>query len=365
MKPATVALLRCVAPQSAKPTKSHDRQTQAPRPCGGKLTLRSGQSKRQTLVCTRCAVVYRIESGIPTIVVPMQHGADENGNGNDQGEHYVDEEIIRTYYEAHYARYFKDTASLRNRVSFPYLAHPEHDDVAAPDAAYTSRRSPFDQAVAHLAKQQELTDDFYQQMLDWCRPYLHSKVIVLDAGCGLGRMTAEIARLGVKHVLGVDRSPRMIQEAQRILAAQKPLRLTLNTIGGAKGMPAVMDQRWDVRNYDLVVGDVECLPVRAGRVDLVTCLNVLDRVDDPQRLVDELWRVLKPEGHLVIADPYHWEVQYTPRARWVGDMTTLFSPDRWQCLREADGIPFVLRYYRRRITIYMNHCLLLQRRPKL
>jgi len=320
------------------------------------------RSKRQTLECTRCAAVYRTVAGI-SAVIPPHLGEDEGAKPSKLSEHYVDDEIIQTYYEAHYSRYFKNTPTLRNRVLFPYLTHHEHDEVAALEPVHRQRRSTFDQAVTHLANQQELTEDFYQHMLDWCRPFLDSKAVVLDAGCGLGRMTAEVGRLGVKYVLGVDRSPRMIREAQRILAAQKPLRLTLNTIGGTKGMPAVMDQRWDVQNYDLIVGDVECLPVRTGRINLVACLNVLDRVNDPQRMVDELWRVLKPEGHLIIADPYHWEEQYTPRSRWVGNMTSLFSPERWHCLREADGVPFVVRYYRRRITIYMNHCLLLQRRP--
>jgi hypothetical protein len=43
-------------------------------------------------------------------------------------------------------------------------------------------------------------------------------------------------------------------------------------------------------------------------------------------------------------------------------MADLFSTRRWEPVDEIDGIPFVLRYYRRRVTIYENHCLVYRKR---
>jgi len=88
MKPATVPLLRCVAPRLTKATSS---QRGYPAPstalCGGKLSFRLTRSKRQTLECTRCAAVYRTVAGI-SAVIPPHLGEDEGAKPSKLSEHY-------------------------------------------------------------------------------------------------------------------------------------------------------------------------------------------------------------------------------------------------------------------------------------
>ncbi len=345
-------LLRCIAAPGTGPHQPHERKAKSPGTCNGILVLQDPTK----LLCTQCGTIYTITNQIPELLLDTAAST-----------HYLDDETIQCYYEAHFSPYLRYTNELQRRLTFPQEkirrrarrsppveeARPL-DTADSTDGTYTSA---FYQSIAHLIAEQSLTDEFYRRMLEWCRPYLQENTMVLDVGCGLGRMTGEMARFGARLVVGLDRSPRMAQEAHRILAAADPVPVALNMIGSDR-IHACLDLSWDLDNYGILVGDAERLPLRAGTFDLITCFNLVDRVTDPQRMAAELRRVLKPGGHLIITDPYHWDEQYTPRTNWTPDMATLFNSRHWQRLREADGIPFVVRYYTRRITIYMNHCLI-------
>lgn len=47
----------------------------------------------------------------------------------------------------------------------------------------------------------------------------------------------------------------------------------------------------------------EQIPFREGSFDLVICTQVLEYVAEPQRVIDEIYRVLKPGGKLVMSVP--------------------------------------------------------------
>jgi SAM-dependent methyltransferase len=96
---------------------------------------------------------------------------------------------------------------------------------------------------------------------------------VLEVGCGAGVDLVRFARAGAT-VTGVDLSPSAIQ-----LAAANFAQL---------GLAA-----------ELRVADGEHLPFRDGSFDLVFAHGVVQYTADPQRLVDEVRRVLKPGGEAI------------------------------------------------------------------
>ena len=51
-------------------------------------------------------------------------------------------------------------------------------------------------------------------------------------------------------------------------------------------------------------GDIRVLPLRSNALDGVVCLEVLEHVPEPQRAADEIHRVLKPGGRLVLTVPF-------------------------------------------------------------
>lgn len=98
---------------------------------------------------------------------------------------------------------------------------------------------------------------------------------VLDAGCGTAYGTALLAAAGAREAVGVDRAA--------------------DVVAAARGrVPA------DVR---LVEGDLADLPFPDDSFDLVVCFEAIEHVDDPDRCLDELARVLAPGGLLAISSP--------------------------------------------------------------
>jgi len=103
---------------------------------------------------------------------------------------------------------------------------------------------------------------------------------ILDAGCGGGRNLRYLLREGF-DVHAVDRDPESV-EAVRALAREVS--------------PAMDEFPAESR---VVVAPVEDLPFPDGRFDVVLSSAVLHFAESPEHfgaMVDEMWRVLAPEG---------------------------------------------------------------------
>jgi len=96
----------------------------------------------------------------------------------------------------------------------------------------------------------------------------------LDVGCGAGLLAEPLARLGAS-VTAVDAAPELIDVA-RLHAAGQRLEIDYRAIG------------------------VETLD---GQYDLVTALEVIEHVADPQAFIDSLVARLAPGGLLILSTP--------------------------------------------------------------
>jgi ubiquinone/menaquinone biosynthesis C-methylase UbiE len=109
---------------------------------------------------------------------------------------------------------------------------------------------------------------------------------VLDAACGTGRHSAELAARG-DRVIGVDRSPAMLEKAR----AKLP-------------------------QTDFREGDLAALPVDSGSFDAVVCALALVHLPDLSGPMAEFSRVLRPGGRLLISDVHPfvvllgWQAQF-------------------------------------------------------
>ena len=100
-------------------------------------------------------------------------------------------------------------------------------------------------------------------------------LIVGDIGCGTGQLTETIAP-HVRRVVAVDASPDMLDAARTRLH--------------------------DAPNVDLRQGDLESLPLQDGELDAAMLSLVLHYAPEPARALEEVARVLRPGGRLLIVD---------------------------------------------------------------
>jgi len=123
-----------------------------------------------------------------------------------------------------------------------------------------------------LAYIRDMIDMHWQSDEHGFRP-LEGKT-ALDVGCGAGLLAEPLARLGAQ-VTAVDAAPELI-EAAKAHAAGQGLEIDYRAVG------------------------VEALK---GKFDLVTSMEVIEHVADPQAFIDDLAARLTPGGLLILSTP--------------------------------------------------------------
>jgi SAM-dependent methyltransferase len=167
--------------------------------------------------------------------------------------------------------YYRQTATRDEYLAFHY---PETD----PLPAFLGPRSP------------PLSDRYPFAVKKLWKPARRA----LDIGAACGRITYDLAR-DHHEAVGVDLSPMLLAAAVEA--------------GARLGLPG---------NATFAVADALALPFPDGAFDTVVALNLIDRVPDPARALDEAARVTAPRGILLVGSPYTWKEEFTPRSRWLG-----------------------------------------------
>ena len=111
----------------------------------------------------------------------------------------------------------------------------------------------------------------------------------LDAACGTGRHAGYLAQLG-HEVRGIDATPAMLERA-----------------------------RAKVPQGRFEVADLESLPLDDASVDLAVCALAMTHLADLGPAIDELARVVRPGGHVVISDVHPFSVALGAHAAYSGE----------------------------------------------
>lgn len=109
----------------------------------------------------------------------------------------------------------------------------------------------------------------------WWAARLVSAKRVLDAGCGTGYGSNILAESGAAEVVGLDIDSAVLEAARESAH----------------------------RLVSLEVGDVRKLPFPDASFDLAVCFEVIEHVDEPETVLDELRRVLRADGILAVSSP--------------------------------------------------------------
>ena len=179
----------------------------------------------------------------------------------------------------------------------------------------------------------------------------------LDIGCAVGRGSFALAR-HCPEVTGLDFSARFIQVGVR-LREQGSFSYTLVEEGELlsyhSACLADLDLAATAGRVQFFQADACNLKPLYRDYDLVVAANLIDRLYQPRKFLQEIPKRIVSGGILVLSSPYTWLAEHTPRGEWLGgfkrngeNFTTLDAlrellAPHFRLLQEPLDQPFVIR----------------------
>ena len=201
---------------------------------------------------------------------------------------------------------------------------------------------------------------------------------VLEVGCSVGRASFELAKY-FNEVTGLDFSARFIRIANQLQTTGSIL-YTIPQEG------EIMDfKEQTLRDLDLEKTASKCeflqqdasnmKPIFTG-YDMIVAVNLLDRLYEPKKFLQDVAHRLNAGGLLMLSSPYSWDETFTQKENWLGgykdsqsgeNVTTLETlqnllTDDFEMVREAEDIPFVIRETRRKFQHTLSQVTLWKKR---
>jgi len=109
--------------------------------------------------------------------------------------------------------------------------------------------------------------------------YIDVSLKTLDIGCNIGTMTLEIASQTENMITAIDFDPRLVK-----LARERA-------------------RKFNIRNCKFLCADATRLPFADASFEQILLADVLEHVKNDSAVIKECFRLLKPEGRVVINAP--------------------------------------------------------------
>jgi len=146
----------------------------------------------------------------------------------------------------------------------------------------------------------------------------------IDIGCAVGGSSFELAACGFDEVLGIDFSAAFIGAAQKMQRGEA-VNFKLLLEGEVRAdLAAQHEPNVDgaaLGKVSFRTGDackIKDEAAELGTFDGAILANLLCRLPDPLACLDGLEAIMKPGGAVVIATPFSWLEDFTPKSKWIG-----------------------------------------------
>lgn len=147
-------------------------------------------------------------------------------------------------------------------------------------------RQFWDRFSRHYAGFMRCSETTYQQVRKAMRPYLERDMNVLELACGTGQLSIPLSPR-VRRWEATDFSPGMVQQAKKCLHSSR---------------------------LHFSVQDATKLPYGPESFDAVVISNALHVMPEPEKALEEAWRVLKLDGR-IFAPTFVWGKGWRARFR--------------------------------------------------
>lgn len=202
------------------------------------------------------------------------------------------------------------------------------------------------------------TQNYAKALVDIACGVTSKRGTALDLGCATGRASFELARY-FEEVVGMDYSARFIDVALQLTSGED-FRYVTQEEGDLVEYRQVRLKDFDLgeeqsRRIQFVQGDACNLKPQPDRYDLVLASNLIDRLRQPERFLQDITAMIRSGGVLMLSSPYTWLEDFTPKENWLGGIRengeALTTYQALQRLLAADfeeiaapqDVPFVIR----------------------
>ncbi|KAH9254887.1 5-histidylcysteine sulfoxide synthase [Batrachochytrium salamandrivorans] len=170
----------------------------------------------------------------------------------------------------------------------------------------------------------------------------------LDVGCAVGGSTFALTQ-HFNNVLGVDFSQSFIDLANTMKQTGQ--------VNGfhSSGIPT---------RAEFIKGDACALQLDDEQFDAVLAANLLCRLPQPLAFLNQLPKLVKPGGIVVLVSPYSWLVEYTPNLNnWLGevgnsqDQVVEIMRQLGFALVESGDMPLLIKEHPRKFQYIVSNAL--------
>ena len=188
---------------------------------------------------------------------------------------------------------------------------------------------------------------------------------VLDVGCAVGGSSFEFTK-HFDEVIGIDFSQHFIDAANN-LKVNKTANYDIQKQGKIfVPRQATLPSNIDTSKITFQQGDACNLDANLGAFDVIHASNLLCRLPQPRKFIDDIPRFLNPNGYLVLVSPYSWLEEYTDLNEWFGaggpegnDSDSFSELQKYVgsslSLTYQENIPFLIREHERKFQYGVSH----------
>ncbi|MFT5542515.1 MAG: 5-histidylcysteine sulfoxide synthase/putative 4-mercaptohistidine N1-methyltransferase [Glaciecola sp.] len=263
-------------------------------------------------------------------------------------------------------------------AGFRYIA--SNTEAVDPNAYYESNRLLSEYAEFHFGDSNFGVENFPKALADIALEAMQGKPSgkALDLGCACGRASFELAREFDK-VDGIDFSANFTRLGVK-MAEHGAVRYARTEEGELVSYHTRTLENLGLETYASRVsfhqGDACNLKPQFTAYDLVLAANLIDRLYQPRVFLKDIAERINDGGLLIIASPYTWLEEHTPKDEWIGgfkkdgeNYTTLDGlkeqlSSHFKLVGEPRKVPFVIRETQHKFQHTLSELTIWERLPR-
>ncbi len=161
---------------------------------------------------------------------------------------------------------------------------------------FLSRR--YDRLIEKNAKQT------YNTTIELIKNELSPDYTILEIGTGTGIIALSVAS-SVKTIVAIDTSKGMLEQAKQ------------------------KQKNEGIINITFEPGDANQLIIEDTSMDAIICMNIMHLLPNPELVVSEIKRVIKPNGKLILPTYCHGENLKSKLFSYLSSLSGFKVPNRW------------------------------------